>query len=362
MPLELEDGASISFFAKDLEGPRDLVLDSKGTILVSTPRQGKVLALPDKNNDGASDETVTVAEGLNLPHGLAFDPSDETKLYIAETDQVAVYDYDPPSFSVTGKRKIADLPSRGVHFTRSLLFMPAPDQDRLLISVGSSCNVCYEEDQRRARILVVDVDGGAVETFASGLRNSVFMAVRPGTGEIWATEMGRDLLGDDVPPDEINIVREGGDYGWPVCYGKNVHDDDFDPNPTSDDPCGGKTPSHIDIQAHSAPLGLAFFPERGWPAEYEGDLAVAYHGSWNRSVPTGYKVVRFELDSDGGYKGFRDMITGWLESAGDYVGRPVDILFDGGGTMFISDDYVGVVYRVSTPGARSRATDHISVR
>lgn len=350
MPLELRDVSMISFYARDLGAPRDMIFDSRGTLLVSATRQGSVLALPDRNSDGESDDRVVVVDGLNRPHGLALDPSDEGRLYVAETDQVAVYDYDPETMKASGKLKLVDLPSGGGHFTRSILFMPPPDQERLLISVGSSCNVCHEDDSRRAAIMATGKDGSGTGIFASGLRNSVFMAIHPVTEEIWATEMGRDRLGDDLPPDEINIVREGHDYGWPLCYGKNVQDEEFDSTPVSGDPCQGKSPSHIDIPAHSAPLGLAFFPGNGWPEGYENDLAVALHGFWNRSIPTGYKVVRYRLDASGNYVGEEEMITGWLRPGGDYLGRPADILFKEDGTMFVSDDYAGVIYRVVPAG------------
>jgi glucose/arabinose dehydrogenase len=173
------------------------------------------------------------------------------------------------------------------------------------------------------------------------------MAVHPVTGQIWATEMGRDYLGDELPPDEINIIKESYDYGWPLCYGKNIHDTDFDKN--TDNPC--KEPimraSYIDIPAHSAPLGLAFFPVEGWPKEYRYNLLVAYHGSWNRSEPTGYKIVRYRLDNMGNYLGREDFITGWLTRDNKALGRPVDILIRSDGVIFISDDKAGLIYKMT---------------
>jgi glucose/arabinose dehydrogenase len=224
--------------------------------------------------------------------------------------------------------------------------VPPQDPEKLLISVGSSSNVSHEEDWRRAKILTADTDGGNLRTFASGLRNAVFMAIHPVTGQVWATEMGRDFLGDDLPPDEINIVEEGRDYGWPVCYGKNIHDTDFDDTP-GPNPCIEKAASYIDIPAHSAPLGLAFIPEKGWPKEYWHDLLVAYHGSWNRSEPTGYKIVRYKLDRKGNLLGEEDFISGWLTENNRALGRPVDILVCPGGIMYVSDDKAGVIYRVA---------------
>jgi glucose/arabinose dehydrogenase len=343
-PLTLPPGFAISIFARDLGGPRVLLQDPEGNLLVSLTRQGKVVALPDRSHRGVADEAVTVLQGLDHPHGLAFGPEDPPRLYVAETNRVAVYDYDPQKLAAANPKKILDLPPGGRHFTRTLLFMPPPNEHRLLISVGSSCDTCVEKDWRYAKILVADASGANLSTFASGLRNSVFMATHPRTGHLWATEMGRDYLGDDLPPDEINVIVEGGNYGWPWCYGKRVHDDKFDPKGTHQEFCKDTLPSFIDIPAHSAPLGLAFFPEE-WPWEYRFHLLAAYHGSWNRTIPTGYKVVRFKLDNQGNYLGVEDFITGWLTPEGA-LGRPVDILIKDNGEIFISDDKAGVVYRV----------------
>lgn len=348
MPLSLPDGFSISIFARGLDRPRVLALDAGGNLLVSTPGSGQVIALPDRDSNGAADEKIVVAANLDDPHGVAFLPGDPTKLYIAETGKVAVHDYDTDTLKAGNKRKIIDLPAGGGHHTRTIMFLPG-GQGRLLISVGSSCNVCIEDDPRRAKILVANADGSDLKPFASGLRNSVFMAVHPVTHQVWATENGRDLLGDDVPPDEINVIEEGKDYGWPLCYGKNVHDTQFDKNVYVRDPCEGKTPSHIDLQAHSAALGLAFIDSERWPAGYRNDLLVAFHGSWNRSVPTGYKVVRVKLDEGGGYLGTEDFITGWLEPDGSVLGRPVGILFRENGSAYITDDLSGLIYRLTPP-------------
>ncbi len=343
-PLKLPPGFSISIFAKGLGGPRVLALDPEGTLLVSIPAQGRVVALPDKSGKGAADEVVTVVDGLKWPHGLAFGPGEHPQLYVAETPEVAVYDYDPQKFKADNKKKIIDLPPGGRHFTRTLLFLPPPKEPRLLVAVGSECDVCVEKDWRYASILAARADGRDLKTFASGLRNSVFLTAHPVTGHVWATEMGRDYLGDDLPPDEINLILEGQNYGWPYCYGKRVHDDKFDPQGRKRDFCKDTVPSYIDIPAHSAPLGLAFFPAE-WPKEYRYHLLVAYHGSWNRSVPTGYKVVRYKLDQQGNYLGEEDFISGWLTDQGA-LGRPVDILIKDDGEIFISDDKAGVVYRV----------------
>ncbi len=350
MPLKLPAGFSISVFAKNLGNPRVLAFDPQENLVVSIPSQGKIVALPDKNKDGIADETITILEGLNRPHGIAFRCTERCEMYVAESHRVMVYEYNQP-FQAKNGRKIIDLPGGGNHFTRTILFMPEPNDPRLLVSVGSSCNVCQESDWRRAKILVANADGSDLKIFARGLRNSVFMALHPATKEIWATEMGRDLLGDNLPPDEINIISENKNYGWPICYGKNIHDSVFDKNTYIRNPClePFELSSKIDIPAHSAPLGLAFFSDE-WPEEYRDDLLVAYHGSWNRSEPTGYKIVRFPLDEKGNQTGpAEDFISGWLPvgSSQGALGRPVDIFMKDKGKIYISDDKAGVVYLVT---------------
>ena len=365
--LKIESGFSISIFAKNLINPRAMIRDNSGNLLASLTSEGKVVVLPDKNNDGKADEEKIVAESLWNPHGLAFycPPAGGRRcsLYIAEENRVAVYDYDDKNLKALNKKKIIDLPTGGNHFTRTLLIIPSDEpggKERLLISIGSTCNVCIEENIDRGKIMVSDLDGSNLEVFAAGLRNSVFMTLHPITGHIWATEMGRDLLGDDLPPDEINIIQEGKDYGWPTCFGNNIHDTTFDKNTYVRNPCMEpfEMPSLIDIPAHSAPLGLGFIPEsnppaRGWPQQYWHNLFVAYHGSWNRTQPTGYKVVRYELDPSGDYEGnspkVHDFITGWFQD-GKAIGRPAGILVLDNGLMYISDDKAGVIYLVKYTG------------
>jgi len=349
MPLKIPDGFSISIFAKDLGGPRVLTFDPTGKILVSIPSQGKILRIYDADNDGFGETVNTVISGLNRPHGIAFNCAETPcKLYIAETDKVAAYDYDENLGIAKNKTILAELPGSGRHFTRTIGFGP---DGRLYVSIGSSCDVCIENDTRRAAIFSMDKDGSDFHKFAGGLRNAVFFAWHPLTKDLWATEMGRDYLGDNLPPDEINIVKNGNDYGWPICYGKNIHDTNFDRNVYVRDPCASKTPSYIDIPAHSSPLGLAFIPaDSKWPREYWNNLLVAFHGSWNRTVPTGYKVVRYKLDENGNPPAdvsSEDFITGWLTSSGEIIGRPVDILVKPHGVIYISDDRAGVIYRVS---------------
>lgn len=340
IPLKLPAGFSISIFAKDLPGARVMEFDTFGNMWVSQTSEGIISLLYVK--DGRVYEQGPVLKNLRKPHGLAFDPEFETLLYFAEDGGVSTL----PTYSDGGPQKILDLPPGGGHFTRTIGI--GPDK-RLYISIGSSCNVCNESDDRRAKIYSANRDGSDFKEFARGLRNSVFFTWNNSDGRMWATEMGRDLLGDNTPPDEINIIEEGKNYGWPNCYGKNIHDDNFDKNTYIRNPCMEpfETASHVDLQAHSAPLGLAFVPAPpvgGWPEEYRNDLIVAYHGSWNRTNPTGYKLVRIKLDDYGNYVGIEDFITGWLTNDGA-LGRPVDVKFYKD-VLYVSDDKSGVVYKI----------------
>lgn len=346
-PLHLPPGFSIRIFAKGLGDPRVLAMDPRGTLVASLTSQGEIVALSDDHNQGTANQTVVILNHLNQPHGLAFRcDGGACQLYVAETDGVSVYRYDAVTRTATGRQKLFDLPGGGEHFTRTLQFLP---DGRLLVAIGSDCNVCHESDVRRASVQVWD--GKTLKPYTTGQRNSVFMTQRPGTDEIWATEMGRDYLGDDLPPDEINVLQEGKNYGWPICYGQNVHDTNFDKNTYIRNPCMEpfEVGSRVDLQAHSAPLGLAFVPaDANWPADWKGDLIVAFHGSWNRSVPTGYKLVHIKLSSDGQPTGIEDFITGWLTSQGA-LGRPTGLFMDKDGTLYVADDKAGVVYAVTPP-------------
>jgi glucose/arabinose dehydrogenase len=350
--LIVPDGFRISVYAMGLPGARVLALDDKGRFFVSQTSEDKVSVIVDNDHDGTVDFTKTLVQGLDKPHGLAFKCEEGGKcfLYVAEQDALTRYAYDSTSLAL-GERMILRalpeaLPDR--HFTRTLLFLPTPDEDTLLVSIGSSCDVCHEQNSEQASVIAYNTRTGKSETYAKGLRNSVFMTLDPVDGDVVATEMGRDGLGDNLPPDEINILKKGKNYGWPICYGKNIHDDEFDKNTYIRNPCMEpfETPSAIDLQAHSAPLGLAFIPEEGWPEEYWYNLLVALHGSWNRSEPTGYKIERLKIDAKGEYFSKEDFITGWLTADGKKLGRPVDILVFPGGSAFISDDMNGIIYKL----------------
>jgi len=341
--IKLPAGFVIETFAEGLgesqaypgpnTGPRFMEFVD-GTLVVSLTGQGKVVSLPDTNKDREADKTIEFLSGLNRPHGLAVY---NDWIYIAEEDKVIRVKYANSGElkPVGNKEALVPLPAGGGHFTRTISIF----NNSLYVSIGSSCNVCYEQDNRRAAILKCSIEGKDCELFASGLRNSVGFVFQG--NELWATENGRDLLGDDLPPEEINIVREGQNYGWPICYGNKIHDTDFDKNVYIRNPCEDTEPAFIELQAHSAPLGLAFYFGNNFPEKYKGNLFVAYHGSWNRREPTGYKIVRIDTET----KQVEDFATGWLKGPA-VTGRPVDIVVAEDGSMLVSDDNAGKIYRI----------------
>lgn len=319
LPLNLPQGYTIGYYSQNLGGVRDLEFSPEGTLIASVPSDGKVIAL----KNGEVTESLT---NLNNPHGIAFF---NNQLFVAEETKVSRYNWNGQTLEASLDKVLFDLPPRGNHFTRSLVF---DKSGNLYISVGSTCNVCNEQDPRHAAVLISDAEGSNPRIFAKGLRNSVFMALNPKSGEVWATDMGRDFLGDNLPPDEVNILKDSKDYGWPNCYGNKVPDTKF--NPAAD--CTGSEPPIFEIPAHSAPLGLIFDPQ--------GDLLVAYHGSWNRSSPIGYKVVKLKINGNQ-VTGEEDFISGFLQNS-QTLGRPVDLIFDKEGNLYISDDKAGAVYIV----------------
>ncbi|MBD3330446.1 oxidoreductase [Candidatus Peregrinibacteria bacterium] len=336
--LNLPKNFTISEFATNVDGARVLVgPDKLGNLWLSRTSEG-IISNIQLSEEGEVENISDIFTGLNEPHGLALAPSNRLTLYFAESDKVSKVEL----YTDASTQKLVDLPDGGKHFTRTLHFGP---DNKLYVSIGSNCDTCVEEDERRAAVYVMNKDGSNFKKFADGLRNSVFLATDPIYGEIWATEMGRDHLGDNLPPDEVNILKEGENYGWPYCYGEKIRDEEFMPEENFD--CNSTVPSKVNLQAHSAPLGLAFVPEEGWPEEMALDLLIAYHGSWNRSEPTGYKIMRIKLDDQRKVTGRENFISGWLKENEDKLGRPVDLLIMPGGILYITDDKKGVIYKVT---------------
>jgi glucose/arabinose dehydrogenase len=330
--LYVPRGFTVNLFAQGLNGVRYLALGPGGAVYASLPA-GQIVRLVDANGDGVADAAAqTVLGGLSGPFGIAFRGD---TMYFAE--QTVVQRLDPGA--TTPLTLVSGLPSGG-HSTRTLVIGP---DNFMYVAAGSSCNVCVElaGDSMRAAVTRFNLDGSGGRIFARGLRNSVGLAFHPTTGELWANNNDRDNLGDNVPPEHLNILKDGKWYGWPQCFLPNQ------PNPEFGGAnCSGVEPPALTVQAHSAPLGLAFYTGAMFPAAYAGDAFMTYHGSWNRSVPTGAKVVRVHVQN-GRPVSVDDFVTGWQLTNGSRWGRPVGLLVMPDGALLVSDDTGDRIWRVS---------------
>lgn len=346
--ISLPAGFKISLFAAGLAKPRMMAMASNGDLFVADMGAGQVVVLPDRNNDGVADSVSVFASGLDSPHSLVFY---NNYLYVATSSKVVRYPYQSGDLKASAAATLvtSDFPP-GVqdHVTRTIAI--SPDGKQLYLAAGSDCNVCEESISGLAAITVFDLsaDGSKATNgriFASGIRNAVGIEFASGTSNLWAVVNNRDELGDDVPSETLLRVKSGDNYGWPYCYtqgGKVVYDSNFGQKDAS--ACQNVTTAALEMQAHSAPLGLDFYTGKQFPANYQGNLFIGYHGSWNRSVPTGAKVVRVPF-VNGQPQQAIDFATGWLQN-GNHWGRPVDPLTAPDGSLFVSDDQAGAVYRI----------------
>ena len=342
--MKLPDGFRIALYASGIRNARFLRVTPTGDLLVSSPREDAVfLVARDADGDGLADGVTKLLEGLSSPHGLDFH---DDWLYIAEVGAIRRVRYDADARAVRGELEtvVADLPTGGNHWTKTVRFGP---DGWMYVSIGSTCNVCVEEDERRATMMRFRPDGSEGEIYATGLRNSVGYDWRPGTGELYATDNGRDLLGDDYPPCELNRIERGAFYGWPFANGSKEPDPDLGAGREAEI-AASIAPVHGFV-AHTAPLGMTFYRGSALPERYRGAAFVAQHGSWNRTRKSGYRVVLVEWGPDGSVSE-SDFATGW-EIDEDVIGRPVDVVEALDGSLFVSDDYGGVVYRVWYEGA-----------
>ena len=340
--LTVPPGFVANVFASGLNQPRFLQTGPDGVITVADRRNGRIVRLPDQNEDGVADSVEVFADNITNPHSLVHH---EGAWYVGvPSGVIRLVDENGDGTADSRTTLIDDYPTSG-HSTRTVDFLP---DGRMVVSVGSSCNVCQEDDPRRAAVVVYDnaqATGEAI--FAQGLRNAVGLALHPETGELWATNNGRDLMGDDIPPEAVYIVREGEHYGWPHCHNGYI----IDPDEGYDGACDNVTASLVEMQAHSAPLGLAFYTGDMFPDKYRHDLFIAFHGSWNRSIPTGYKIVRLPLDGSTPTGPVEDFATGWLnENTAEVNGRPVGLAIGADGALYVSDDKGGFIYRIHYEG------------
>ncbi len=336
---QVPDGFSLELYAGEVPRARFLRFTPAGDLLVSRPGAGDILLLRrDADGDGHPDARETLIAGLNRPLGLDINGD---WLYIAESNRIGRIRFDSGSGTVTGDIQplVEGLSDNGNHWSKTLRI--GPDQ-KLYLAQGSTCNICEEDDPRRATMMRFELDGSRAAIIATGLRNSVGFDWAPWSGALYATDNGRDMLGDDFPPCELNRIEPDGFYGWPYFNGDNIPDPDM-----GDDPLAGQRapipPAH-GFRPHNAPLGITFLNADGLPPEYRRSALAALHGSWNRSSPDGYKVVSLHWTEDGIEE--RDFLTGFLED-GDISGRPVDVAQGPDGDIFISDDYAGAIYRVT---------------
>jgi glucose/arabinose dehydrogenase len=342
-PFRLEElktppGFEVTVFAKLDVAPRLMTFGPNGVLYAAARDAGLVVAVP------AGRQPVTVLQGLTGPHSVSFRGND---LYVAVDDGVLRFANAVTDGLVirSPAERLLTLPAGGQHSSRTAAIGP---DDRLYVTAGSTCNFCVETDPRRAAMMRYDADGASEVVLARGLRNSVDFAWHPVTGELWALENGGDGLGDDDPPEEINVIQPGGDYGWPDCIAdRRALDWGEDARPGR---CPVTQAPEQQMQAHSAPLGITFYTGTQFPEEYWNDAFVAFHGSWNREEPTGYKVVRVKAQS-GRAAGVEDFLWGFLDPESRTAsGRPVDVVVGPDGALYVSDDHTGNIYRVSYVG------------
>ena len=336
--LKAPPGYKVSLFAR-VPGARVLSLGPDGALYVSQTGSGRVMRLVDANGDGVADSQSVAVSGLDSPHGLAWRGS---TLYIATTGAVVRVSVVNGRASGTPER-LATYSSGGGHYTRSIVLGP---DSAMYISIGSSCNLCVETSPDRAAVMRYDLDGRGGRVFASGLRNAVGMAVNPLTKELWVSQNERDNIAPDhenLPPEELNILKDGGDYGWPYCHSNRV------PNPEYHDQarCDRTIGPALMMQAHAAPLGMAFLTNATQlPADMRGDLLMAWHGSWNRDVPVAPRVVRVRVTNNLPVSA-EDFLSGFQRPDGTRWGRPTDVLVWKDGSVLVAEDLAGAIYRIS---------------
>jgi glucose/arabinose dehydrogenase len=351
-------GFKVELYASSLDYPRLLRVAPNGDLFVAESHSGEIKIFRGVTRDGKAEQSQVFATGLRQPFGIAFYPSgkDPQWIYAGNTDSVVRFPYRNGDLKARGaSQKIADLPGGGHlrgggHWTRDIAF--SKDDKKMYVSVGSHSNNddpdTHPEEKERADILEFNPDGSGKRIYAWGLRNAVGIAVNPVTGELWASTNERDELGDNLPPDYITHVQDGGFYGWPWYY-MGGH---YDPKHT------GKHPELKDkvitpdvlLQPHFASLQMTFYNGRQFPAEYHEDIFAAEHGSWNRSSRNGYEVVRVPLKNGKANGSYEDFLTGFVTPDGRVWGRPVGVAVANDGALFVSDDVSKSIWRVSYVG------------
>ncbi len=348
-PLRVPKGFRISLFAELPVSPRWLAVAPNGDVFVTESYAGRVVVLRDTLHKGVPDTQSIFASGLNMPHGMAFQPG---FFYLANTDSIVRFPYKIGDLIATSSPEVVvrGIPSFGrvQHWTRSILF--ERDGKHFYVTVGSAANKAVE-DPPRATISRYNLDGSGRESFATGMRNPVGFGFRPGTDELWSTCVERDYMGDDVPPEFFTRVRRGDFYGYPWTYtgGKP------DPRAPEGSPPKSRMPDVL-FTAHSVPLGMVFYTGKNFPARYRGDVFIAMRGSTNRTESVGYQVVRVPFRGGKPVGGYEPFVTGWLADAKQHTvyGRPVGLAVWTDGSLLVSDETAHKIWRVEYVGGRRR--------
>jgi len=339
--LNVPDGFEVQAFAENVEGARSMVRSPGGVIYVGTRGEGNVYAITDSNGDFKADSVITIAKNLRSPNGVAFRNGN---LYVAEISRILRFDdidnnlNSPPEPVVVRD----DFPTEGHHGWKYIAFGP---DDKLYVPVGAPCNICKSENDIFASITRMNPDGSNREIIAHGVRNSVGFDWHPETGEFWFTDNGRDMLGDNKPPDELNHLTEAGQhFGYPYYHGNGIWDPEFGDRGKKMNR-DFKNPAQA-LGPHVAALGMHFYTGSMFPEKYKNQVLIAEHGSWNRSEKIGYRITMVTL-KNGQPHSYQPFVDGWLGENESVWGRPVDLLQLPDGSMLISDDYGGIIYRLT---------------
>lgn len=336
--IQLPPGFKIELYADNIPNARSLTLSPGGTLFIGNRKEDKVYAVVDADNDQRADQTYIIASGLRSPNGVAFKNG---SLYVAEIHRILRFDAIESSLSDPPKPKIVNntYPAKGWHGWKFIRFGP---DGKLYVPIGAPCNVCKKKDLRFGTITRLDYDGSDFEIYARGIRNSVGFDWHPQTQELWFTDNGRDMLGDDIPPDELNHAPQVGmHFGFPYCHGTAIADPEFGKEYS----CDQFTPAAQELGPHVASLGMRFYTGSMFPDEYKNQIFIAEHGSWNRSKKIGYRVTLVTLE-DNKPVNYQVFAEGWKQGEAVW-GRPVDVLVMPDGALLVSDDYAGAIYRIS---------------
>ena len=349
--LQAPDGFEVGVFADGLLNPRILAVSPEGRVYVSRREQGDVLMFEDRDGDGRADgPPVTVAHRPDA-HGLAIH---DGRLYIATVKEIFVAPLQPDGRAGTLEMLVGDLPDGGQHPNRTMAFGP---DGYLYVSIGSTCNACNETNPEHAALLRMSPDGKSRTIFASGLRNTIGFDWHPRTGALWGMDHGIDMLGDDIQSEELNLIQRGKQYGWPHVYDRDgLHPQTTPPGGISKEEWRARSePMRLGYTPHAAPMQMLFYRGGGFPAEYVGDAFVAMRGSWNRAEPSGYEIVRIRY-RNGEPQGFESFVSGFLTDGGrTHIARPVGLAVAADGSLLMSDDGNGVIYRVAYTGQQGQA-------